>query len=354
MLPPLLAPLILCATLLPQENERLEIYSNGRLRWASDYDLPGDINRQRGRIRARLGARYDVFDDFKVEGRLSTASPGNDANNPHWDFGDGSEGFNGADIVLDRWFVSWDANPDLELRGGKQPHAFIGPAVLEGFLWDNDVQPSGFSGIYNAHLDGINFDVRGATYVAVESGAGADANMFGAQANLYIPTASVDYGAGAAFYAWAGLGGHGDILDNQGNTDPTRDFQVLDTYITASSDLGPWGGWQLSAEYFNNTATGEQDQGYALGARLGRGSKKGDGNVFFTYFDTDADAIFSPVAQDDTPIPGTGAGSGMRGIVAGAQYYVRDDMAFRIWILTSDTDTDDPYRIRFDLDFKIR
>ena len=121
MLPPLLAPLILCATLLPQENERLEIYSNGRLRWASDYDLPGDINRQRGRIRARLGARYDVFDDFKVEGRLSTASPGNDANNPHWDFGDGSEGFNGADIVLDRWFVSWDANPDLELRGGKQP-----------------------------------------------------------------------------------------------------------------------------------------------------------------------------------------------------------------------------------------
>ncbi len=336
------------------EADAPEIYANGRLRWESTYNQPDGTDRHRARMRARLGARYAFQDDFRIEGRLSTASDGNDANTPYWDFGDGSDGFNGADITLDRYFLTWYGDYDLEVHAGKQPHIFDGPTIIEVFLWDDDVQPSGLTSVYAGGDEEVQWDVRGAAYVAVEAGSGHDATMVGAQANLHLGSDELDWHLGSSFHGWGGLGGFGGTLDNQGNTDVTGDFQIWDTFLNLSSNTGPMGGWEAFAQYYNNTATGTEDTGFAFGSRLGKGRNRGDANLFLVYYDLDADAVFSPVAQNDTPIAGTGLGTGMRGVFAGVQYYFRDGMGLRLWVINSDTDTADPYRIRLDLDFTIR
>jgi hypothetical protein len=61
------------------------------------------------------------------------------------------------------------------------------------------------------------------------------------------------------------------------------------------------------------------------------------------------------VAQDDTPIAGTGAGDGMEGMMLGGQVFVTDYFSIRLWGLTSDADAaEDPSRVRLDFDFRVR
>jgi hypothetical protein len=106
---------------------------------------------------------------------------------------------------------------------------------------------------------------------------------------------------------------------------------------------------------YNVEGDTDEDTGYSLGAIFGRSGKKGDGNIFGAWYDLEADCLFSPVAQDDTPIPGTGDGTGMTGVLLGGQYFIPDNLSIRLWGLTSDADAaEDPYRIRIDIDFSIK
>src|SRR5262245_45237073 len=111
--------------LVPQQDtqgsiwDRLQFYANGRLRGeatrdAVDAGSGAEIpDRYRGRMRVRIGAKYQLDEDIMVEARLSTASDPVDANNPHWDFGDGADGFSGATVVMDRYFLDWNAGSDV-------------------------------------------------------------------------------------------------------------------------------------------------------------------------------------------------------------------------------------------------
>src|SRR5262245_56829645 len=90
--------------------DKLKFQDEGRMRAEATIEnvdtTTGDSidDRYRGRMRFRFGAKYQLEENLLLGARLSTASDGNDANNPHWDWGDG-DGFNGAGIVMDRYFV---------------------------------------------------------------------------------------------------------------------------------------------------------------------------------------------------------------------------------------------------------
>ena len=135
--------------------DRLKIEGEGRMRGEATFDhvdagSGADIDdRYRGRFRFRLGAKYTLDENLLLGARLSTASDGNDANNPHWDFGDG-DGFNGSGIVMDRFYLDWDAKNDLHVLVGKQPHAFARPPIFGDFIWDDDVSPAGVAATWSS------------------------------------------------------------------------------------------------------------------------------------------------------------------------------------------------------------
>jgi hypothetical protein len=109
-------------------------------------------------------------------------------------------------------------------------------------------------------------------------------------------------------------------------------------------------------ELMNNLDESDDDQGWVIGGQLGPSVwKKGNYNAFLLIYGLDADAVFSPVAQDDTPVPGTGIGDGMDGVVLGGTYFWRDDIALRLWLLTSDADgaDDEPAALRIDLEYNV-
>jgi hypothetical protein len=361
----LIAPLLLIAPLQDPAAataadsiwDRLSFYANGRLRAESTFDQPNDEDRHRGRMRLRAGGLYEISDEWRAEARMTTTADGNDANNPYWDFGDGGEAFGPAEFELDRFLMEWDATSKFQLRGGKFGHAFSRPPVYGEFVWDDDVQPAGVAAIWSPDKEGkLRYDLRAVEYIAVENSADDDAAMFGVQANLFLQTGeSTKAQLASSISDWSSLDAGVGSLGNQGNTDVTGDFLVWDSFASVTYDGTALKPLTAFIQYIENLdADTSEDTGYALGAQVGPSSRKGDVSAFAAWYSLDADSLFSPVAQDDTPIAGTGIGTGNEGLMVGVRYFVLDNLSLRLWALTSDADAaDDPYRIRFDIDFNV-
>lgn len=337
--------------------KRLKVTADGRLRAEGTFDQVNGEDRIRGRLRFRLGADYQIADGLKAGMRFTTLSDGRDANNPHWDFGD-ADGFSATEVGIDRLFLEWKPESSWTLTGGKFAHVYTRPSPVRELAWDDDVQPAGLAAVWAPKSDGdVSFDVRGIYGVATEvnstTGSGADPSVLGAQANVYFKAnETTTITLATSYSAWSSL--RNFTLD-QGNTADNGGFAIWDTYLGLA--LAGEGFSQVTGfgQYFNNLDddTGE-DSGYAAGVQFGQTKGKGNWNVFGAYYDLDANAVFSAVAQDDTPIAGTGLGAGMSGFMAGVQYFVLENVSLRLWGLTSDADaSEDPYRIRFDIDFRI-
>jgi hypothetical protein len=109
-----------------------------------------------------------------------------------------------------------------------------------------------------------------------------------------------------------------------------------------------------SVQFFQNLDddTGD-DTGLAFGLKYGAGGTQGSSQIFGSFFDFDANATNFAVGQDDVPI-GPSATEGLTGFVAGWQYWWRDNVTFKVWALQGDDDTDDPLRLRFDIDVNFK
>ena len=215
-------------------------------------------------MRFRLGAKYQLTEELKAEARLSTTSDGHDANNPHWDFGDG-DGFNGADVALDRFYLDWMAMDELDVRAGKQPHAFKQPPIYGEFLWDNDIQPSGVAALWTPETDGdAKFDVRAAGYVATEVADDADPKMLGVQGNVVVPIEDeLQVNGSVALYDWDDLEDGVTVAGNQGNTDVTSLSVTERLEWTRPHFL-----WAQFVNVINGTTDGEESANlFAAGVR---------------------------------------------------------------------------------------
>jgi len=340
---------------------RLSLYADGRVRFEGTLDQLNGEDRYRGRLRFRVGGEYKIHSQVRAGARFTTLSDGRDANNPHWDFGDGEDGFSAAEVGLDRLYLGWRPKESLDLVGGKFGHTFTRPPVTREFAWDDDVQPAGAALTWAPELkdSSVRYDVRLLTVVATEinadSGSGSDPAMHGLQANLMMGSKeSLDFHFASSVSKWTNLE-HFTEFPSAGNTAAAGGFLIWDTYAAATwhHDVAPTTAF---AEYLNNIDDDSgEDTGYVAGLQVGPTSGKGNGNFFAAFYMLDANSIFAPVAQDDTPIQGSGIGEGMDGYVLGYQHFITDNLSVRLWGLTSDVDADDdPYRVRLDFDFRVR
>ncbi len=338
--------------------DRLSFSADGRLRAESTFDQLNGEDRHRGRMRFRVSGKYVVMDGLTAHARLTTRSDGNDANNVHWDFGDGSDGLAAADVGLDRFFLEWQSCENVTLRGGKMPHVYSRPPVYGEFVWDGDVQPAGVSAVWDLGTHGdTQFDVRAAGYVLQENGAANDPSVIGVQANAKTTVGDNTTLWGATSFSVFGSLDDG-TFGNQGNSATggilDEDFTVWDTWLAAQHEGGPLDRQVGFLQFVNNLDDDSgEDTGFAAGIEFGQ-RNPGDYSYFLAFCDFDANAVFSPAAQDDTPISGTGTGMGMTGILAGVRRIVSERVAIRAWVLQSDADdVEDPFRARVDVDFKI-
>lgn len=323
--------------------DRLDFYGDMRVRAEGNFADGNGPDRHRGRLRFRLGAKLAVTEHVSAEVRAISTS--GDANNPYWDMGSGGDGFNGSDMVLDRINLSWSCDGVYTFKVGRFGHGFATNPVYGELLWDGDVQPAGLSYKYSPECLGL--DLRLAGYVVDEFQSGADANVAAAQANWKGSLAGIGLRASSGVYSWSSMnGGAGWNNFSAQGSDMNATYRIWDSILAVDVSEKA----VVSGQYIQNTEADDgEDTAWSAGFKYGESGQGGAWNVFATLYEMEENSVFGPVAQDDTPVAGTGGG--MDGMIAGVNYWPADDLNLRIWALTSEFEdsTQDRSRLRIDL-----
>lgn len=153
----------------------LSLFGDFRLRW--EYDTRSTAitavpdtadSRERARLRARIGAKYQTMIEALTLGmRLST---GSSLNSPHSNFSTAATAPSGhGDFMdLDRAYLTLKVLETGVLIVGKQAYPLWSQTEQ---AWDRDISPEGFAAAYTAIMEGMgNFTVAGAYYYITNNG----------------------------------------------------------------------------------------------------------------------------------------------------------------------------------------
>ena len=331
---------------------RLKLYGDLRLRGESTVNRDGKRDNDRARIRTRLGANYQLYDDLLIGARLVTGS-GDDPKSTHVTLGDGFKKF---EVGLDRAFLTYQ--PDWALGGwataGKFAHPFRQNPVYGELVWDADIQPEGaVLGYTRRGIPGVDeLRIVGGGYYFFHQNDAGDAGGAVVQGSARIPLgAHFTSDVAVGYYWWSDPTPDGNSplpkFDLSGN------FGILNPILSVS-----YNDWRTpvvaSAEFIYNTrARSSRDSGYALGLALGRAAKQGDWRAYYQWQVVEADSVFPAVSQDDFAFT-----TDFRGHVFGVNYQLFDKVGLHAWALVARLDDpgvgDDSFvwRPRLDLNVK--
>ncbi|MAE97353.1 MAG: hypothetical protein CL910_22110 [Deltaproteobacteria bacterium] len=355
--------------------EKLHPFADFRLRYEHRRNRPGRDDRNRSRIRFRIGAEYDLHPELRAGFRLRTGDP-NDPNSPHRTLGgrhsDGGGGmFDSFEIALVRAYLKYKPSwfEGSTIWAGKFDHPFVKNPVYGELVWDDDVNPEGVAGVYK-WSDGNGLDLRFAAgeYFLVESGGADEASMTVLQgaAGLGI-TDDLKAQVAVGWYRYANLNADGSLVsiaDNGGcpgcnaldaSGEYASGFRVLNP-IASLTYSGLAVPITLSGEFILNTSadSSRDDDGYAVGVAAGKVSGPGDWKVWYQFQNISREALFSGFAQDDFLMA-----TNYSGHVAAVDYGLAKGISLRAWGLVSrpidrlgGRFDDDEVQVRVDLNAK--
>ncbi|SEH65944.1 putative porin [Magnetospirillum fulvum] len=214
-----------------------------------------DQNRERFRLRARLGVEADLGDDFTTGMRIATGD-GNSPVSTNQSLGGSGGNFSKYQIWLDRAFIHWDAVKDADKGLSVTIGRFDNPFFFTDLIWDDDVGFDGIaaSGRYEVATGVTPFVTVGAFPVyntdlnlsstETTKVASRDKWLYGAQAGTtWKPAEDVNVKLAAAYYRYSNVEGQvEDCLYGQTTcaSDASRPAfaQKGNTYMTLRHNIG--------------------------------------------------------------------------------------------------------------------
>ena len=173
------------------EQTKLEAFQNvlGRFRLSGDIRMRGENftqdgtqDRNRARVRIRLGLDGQLNEDFVGSIALATGSLGD----PTTTNETLTNAFDRKTFALDRGYITYSpvAHPWLSLTGGKFPYLWQRTSVTG----DPDLNPEGFDQKFSFNHNGFlqNFTVQAMELLYNESSTGQEAYVLGAQAQARL------------------------------------------------------------------------------------------------------------------------------------------------------------------------
>ncbi len=300
--------------------EKIQPYGDFRFRYEyrdSDWRSGSD---DRFRIRARVGAKIQINEEFMFDMRFATAeffeddepTVGGDFVSGNKSIGDYWASKNGW---IDRAYLAWNPNwaADWKFMFGKMGNPFykVGKNQL---IWDDDLNPEGIAFQYKKDALFVN----GMAGYVEENGSSADKRMMGIQGGLVHAFESgnkLTYGA--SYFDYSNVEGEEPIVDGlfAGNTSTDSgtyafDYNLLEGFAQYDTKLGKM-PWSVYGNYVVNTASGvQEDTGWLIGTTLNKAKEPGSWHFGYTYRDVEADAVFGAFNDSDF---GRDGGTNVRG-----------------------------------------
>ncbi len=259
----------------PEWLKRISFGGDLRLRYQWQ-KTSGSEDRQRGRIRLRLGAAAEILDSLTVGFRLATGSDDPRSTNQTLE-----DTFQTPDIRLDYAYGRYDPVDGVGIILGKFENPLYRPSSL---LWDSDINPDGASVLFETEAADplLVFLNTGFWILDEEKNDTRDPVMWVFQPGLNwdLIEDKIYWQAAVAYYGFANV--RGNTLDHSAgsNTRETDDPSAEDLKynydsISVSSELGlsrlfdpiPW--TIVFGEYIHNFDPSRENNGWLIGVRIG-------------------------------------------------------------------------------------
>lgn len=298
--------------------------------WPNRVRLSGDLRyrhetinddasteRNRHRIRARVGLTADVNEDVTVGMVLSSGGDNPISGNQSL-----GSGFSRKSFGIDRAFFEWDASDAVAIRGGKMGNPMF-RAGSHPLIFDGDLNPEGLalrygSGNFFANFGGFFTDERrsGDDGILLASQVGFDGTI-GDSTDLTLGASYYDYQNTRGYPAFFDGTSRGNTLDANGNY--LFDYKLVELFAQLNFDLGGQ-PLRVFADYVQNQEVDLYDTGYAVGLRWRSASAPGSWDIGWAYEDLEADAVVATFTDSDF----AGGGTDGRGHVFRTNYVFRE------------------------------
>lgn len=287
--------------------EKVTLSGDVRFRFES-IDAEGKDQRDRTRIRARIGALAKPGSDLDIGVQLST-SEGNDPVSGNQTLGKGASR---KDVFFDQAYLNYhpESLPGFNAIGGKMEHPFIRVADL---MWDNDLNPEGLAVKYKAGED-VQFLLNGGAFWVEERSADDETMLFGGQAAVKFKQEGGSHVlAGVSLFSYDGIEGQSPLFDSEkafGNsTDKVVDGDETNlVYANGFSIPEVFGEVQMAGDlpvalygsYIVNSDADDEDTGYIAGVRVGKAKAPGSWELDYNWRHLEANAAVGLFADSDS------------------------------------------------------
>lgn len=290
---------------------------NADLRYRHDRTSDDTVNssgvrtadRDRDRIRARLGAKFKATQDLSIGIGFATGE-GGDPRSTNQTLGDV---FSHKSLDLDLAYFDWSFADWGHVIGGKMKQPFFKPG--QSLFWDADINPEGlaltfkrgvlFGSVYGSWLQEISGSQNERT---------SDTMLFGGQFGARLPVGESNLVLAAHYYDLSAGQGRAPFYNGNPNGNTTivagtpalavllYDFRVLDVAAEFNTHWNaPWGTVpvQIWTDVAQNQDPGDLNKAWALGAALGSASDAGTWSFGAEYQSVQKDALFGQFLDGD-------------------------------------------------------
>lgn len=346
-------------------NTNLTFYGDVRLRYELDYDSQNTAgaereDRNRGRLRARLGFNYRLSDEWSFGSRVRTGSS-RSQQSPHLTFVSDDGLRDDLDFVVDRYFVQFK-HEAFTGWAGRNTSPFWQQNEL---FWDEDVTPTGLAGTYDVKLgEGTLSTIAGGFYLP-DGGYDLNGQMLAGQLKYSLPVKTSQFTAAAGLHFMNGESGANNLRNGNGD----RDYLIG---VASAQWTIPLKGIPLTlgGDVFNNfkdydaadvapfpASDDDETFGFVLSASLGQLKKQHDWLLAYYYAYIETFAVNASYAQDDWVRFGNGAqtdASDFKGheIRLGYALSKNINVMARLYLVDAITTVQDGNRFRLDLNWK--
>jgi hypothetical protein len=326
----------------PDWIQNITPFGDFRYRYESLNDTGDEAGnkRRRNRIRARLGFKAKINEEWDTTFRIASGSSESPTSTNQTVDG----AFSSKELWLDLAYADWhpESFSGLNVSMGKMKNPFylVGGNQL---IWDSDVNPEGIAAKYNWNLgDSTKATLTGGGFWLDERATDADAGYFGIQGMVKHEFANGSHLLGGLSYYDIGnidskaVGG----VTLQGNTAVAGtstykyDFDIVEGFAEY--------GWKCSGmpvavfgNYLQNTAAPSgNDTAYSIGAQLNKAQNPGSWQFKASYREVEPDAAFGGLSDSDFIDGGTGG----KGWVLGYKYQLRKNIQAGLTYFINDRD----------------
>jgi len=350
----------------PKPVSDLVISGDLRARYEWDWDsqtaagVPR-VDRERARIRARLGFTYKLDSAWSLGGRLRTGNKLSQQS-PHltvWSSDDVTDDFA---VQADRYYIQYKRNA-FTAWGGRNTNPFWQPDEV---FWDEDVTPTGVAGSYDSKLAHGVLTTTLAAFYMPDGAVELNGTLVGGQLKYVRPIDKSSLTLAAGLYAYNGREGAENLTSRNGARDYLLGVASAQYVVPVAPNRPLTLGASLLKNFEDysaadtapyNVSQADQTLGYMVSAALGQLKKPHDWLLAYFYADIETFSVNASYSPDDW----ARFGSGPQALVtdfhghefrAGYAFTGALNLMVRYFIVEANTSVQDGRRCRVDLNWK--